>query len=715
MIISHICPSFVSQARSWHLKAALALTLTVCAVIGHAMTGPAHAAQDDPRVGPRPDWADIAPIPEPDAALELEVSDGIYVLMADDQRRWNGDTETYYRRRVRQIIDRSGLEGGSSFQINYDPSRETLTLNSVRIKRNGVWRDATEDTKLEILRQESNIGNGILDGELSLLAILPNVQVGDTIDYAATLVDSRPMFKAHYAATAGYNGDVPIGFVRTQVSLPAGTKVELREHGLQAAAPDVVKGDIFDTYTWARTSVRPIPDEDSRPGSHVHWSFAELSTWPDWSAMMAELLPHYDPNAPLPADYRKTLDEIAEKWPAPEDRLTEVLRLVQDEIRYLSLVMGTGGYIPRRPDVVLASGYGDCKDKSLLLAAALRHVGVDAQVALVNTRSGAFLPQRLPSNLIFNHAITRAEIDGKVFWLDPTLTHQGGRGVAIAQAYLSNALVIKEGVNAFEKMPDYVPDVVNTEMIEHIGIPRDWNHDMTLEILSIYKGPAADEMRRSLATNGRTSLGRGYLEYYETLYPGIRPTAALEVFDDRDGNRVTTKENYSLSPEVLRVPEIAENFTFKASPVFELLPRVSAAGRTAPYALGDRRKVRHTIFIDSKKLNLKDAEPLSIDTPYFTYRRTSAGPAFYEWTAELKADVVPAEALRDHLTKVDKARDEALLAYPIKHYLDELDKRKAAPPSAFSKALDGFFGRAMERAGKLGGTPAEADVSAPAK
>ncbi len=146
-------------------------------------------------------------------------------------------------------------------------------------------------------------------------------------------------------------------------------------------------------------------------------SWGEVATW-------AEGL--YKGDEALTPDFAARLDAIAKASPGAADRLTEASRLVQDNIRYVGEEMGEGSFVPRRPATVLARGYGDCKDKSLLLAVALRRLGIDAVPALVSTSAGDRLIDRLPSPLQFDHVIVRAVVDGRVMWIDPTGTHRGG-------------------------------------------------------------------------------------------------------------------------------------------------------------------------------------------------------------------------------------------------------------------------------------------------
>jgi hypothetical protein len=658
--------------------------------------------------GPRPGWTIPAEFPDYDPSLELETSGGLFIVTSDEQIRWEAGVTTSYYRRLNKIIDRSGLEAGSTIRLAFDPLQETLTLNSVRIERNGVWRDATADVKIDLLRRESGMGIGILDGRLTALIILPNVQVGDLIEYEVTYVNRISLFSNGFATTVSLSTTEPIAMMRTIISLPAGTAAEVRQHG--EASPLIKRSTKqgFDLYSWTMTELHAKPDEADRPGSYVHWPFAEISTWKDWGAVSQELLPHYDPQIDLPEEFKNELNAIAAKWPAKTDQLTEVLRLIQDDIRYLSLSMGTGGFIPRRPDEVISSGFGDCKDKSLLFAAALWHIGIQAHVALVKTYAGELLAERLPTHQTFDHAITRVELDGKTFWLDPTLTHRGGRGADIIQSSYGNALVIKTGTRDLEAMPlfleampAYFSEQITTDIYERFILPQTWDGDMRIEVSAVHRGPAADQIRSSFAQYGKISIERDYLQYYDTMYPGIQTSTPIEYIDNRDKNIFKTIENYHIPARELRKDEIKNEFIFSGSSVLELLPKINASGRTSPYYTGERRKARMKALIDYYTLDLEKEKDIDIETPYFKFSRTSKGVLLYEWTIERKPQVISPDNLRDYIQSVDKARNEAVRQYNITDYIEKLDKKKPKPDSALTRAAKGFLARAKDRARQI--------------
>jgi hypothetical protein len=67
------------------------------------------------------------------------------------------------------------------------------------------------------------------------------------------------------------------------------------------------------------------------------------------------------------------------------DTIRAVHKWVAQDIRYVSIALGLGGYQPRSPDTVVVSGFGDCKDKATLFVVALNSLGITAYPVLLNS------------------------------------------------------------------------------------------------------------------------------------------------------------------------------------------------------------------------------------------------------------------------------------------------------------------------------------------
>ena len=77
---------------------------------------------------------------------------------------------------------------------------------------------------------------------------------------------------------------------------------------------------------------------------------------------------------------------------------------MQNDVRYVAIELGIGGYQPHPASEVFSHRYGDCKDKATLLSTMLKEIGIESYYVLINTERGSVTAATLP-NLEFNHAI----------------------------------------------------------------------------------------------------------------------------------------------------------------------------------------------------------------------------------------------------------------------------------------------------------------------
>lgn len=89
-------------------------------------------------------------------------------------------------------------------------------------------------------------------------------------------------------------------------------------------------------------------------------------------------------------------------------RLSRITEYIQENIRYFIVIRGIGGWQPHAAAEIFRNRYGDCKDKTTLLIAMLRAVGIPAYYLHVDSERGIIDP-RAPS-LVGDHMITAIEL-----------------------------------------------------------------------------------------------------------------------------------------------------------------------------------------------------------------------------------------------------------------------------------------------------------------
>lgn len=102
------------------------------------------------------------------------------------------------------------------------------------------------------------------------------------------------------------------------------------------------------------------------------------------------------------------------------EQVAGLMQYINDTYRYLGDWRASErGYVPFSLAEIERNGYGDCKDLAILLAAMLKAAGIKAEPTLVS-RGDVVWDLLVPGMYAPNHAIVRAEVDGKTWWLDPT-------------------------------------------------------------------------------------------------------------------------------------------------------------------------------------------------------------------------------------------------------------------------------------------------------
>jgi len=125
---------------------------------------------------------------------------------------------------------------------------------------------------------------------------------------------------------------------------------------------------------------------------------------------------------------------------------------VNSRVRYTGLYLGDRAIIPTDPQTVWNRGYGDCKDKAVLVTGLLRAAGFEVHPALLHTESE--VDADLPGMGAFNHVIVHLPGD---LWLDPTQEY-AREGILPAGLGGRRALVVRPDTTGLVEIPTSRPE-----------------------------------------------------------------------------------------------------------------------------------------------------------------------------------------------------------------------------------------------------------------
>jgi hypothetical protein len=409
-----------------------------------AMLGAAAASAADYRIGPAPAWVrpvafDAAAHATSDAA---NVAFGARYDLIDDQVRLAPGSRTRFHHVVSEAVTAKGIDDLSHREVEVDPAWETLVISQLDVIRDGRRVSRLRDMQVKVLQRERDLESRIYDGRKMIALDLPDIRVGDIVEFAYTRSGMNPVFQGHHAGDFDMQWPVPVAHLHRRLSSAVGLNVQVAQLTGAAAPQAVAQADGFDERTWYLQNVPGLRVEASVPGNFNPYPWIEWSDFASWGevARWAERL--YPVPARLSPALQAAVDGIARQSPDADARIVAVLRLVQQQVRYLGVEIGAGTHAPSAPDVVYARRWGDCKEKSLLMVTMLRALGVDASPALVNTERRQDIVHDLPNAGSFDHAIVHVKFDGQDYWLDPTRAPQQGTLSTVSQPDYARALVL---------------------------------------------------------------------------------------------------------------------------------------------------------------------------------------------------------------------------------------------------------------------------------
>jgi hypothetical protein len=103
------------------------------------------------------------------------------------------------------------------------------------------------------------------------------------------------------------------------------------------------------------------------------------------------------------------------------DTVRKVFYWAQDNIKYIAIEYGMGGFIPRDVAFVCQNRYGDCKDMANAITELLSYTGVKSYITWIGTTNKPYKYSDIPTPLVDDHMIaTYIDKEGNYYFLDAT-------------------------------------------------------------------------------------------------------------------------------------------------------------------------------------------------------------------------------------------------------------------------------------------------------
>ena len=315
--------------------------------------------------------------------------------------------------------------------------------------------------------------------------------------------------------------------------------------------PTIVEKNNSRTFHWEMSNLVPVASEPFMPSNTGVLPHLELSPqrfgvdkvegsmkdWTSFGKFMGELNQDRDK---VSAEMAMKIKDMTASCKTNLEKIDTLYHYMQQNMRYVSVQLGIGGWQTFDAQYVEKNKYGDCKALSNFMKSMLKSVGVESNLVVVSAGEDDFFdPDPTFCLPRFNHMILH--IPSENMWLECTSndnptgylgTFTQGRGV----------LLLTENGGKIVKTPAL--DATTNGQTSKATIQLAADGSATLKNASILRGSFQDDMRSILTNSSKEEFKKRFQESHKL--PTFK-IDALETFVERKKPEVSI--NYTFSFE----------------------------------------------------------------------------------------------------------------------------------------------------------------------
>ena len=359
-----------------------------------------------------------AQAPAKPAILRAEDSLPFEVKQLETRLRFetNGDS----RKEVHTVIELKGEAAAREFarlKFDYDRAFQSVEVPLVRIThKNGGTSEVLPSAVSDAANPAVEKYEGFRDLRVKSVRVM-GLQEGDVLEYRVVTTTTKPPYAPNFWVEHGFDRSGQVQSETYEVDIPAsatpklwtstlGSKYQTRTEGEGATARTI--------YLWTRGKIegpaeKPALVSDAEPD-------VALRSFPDWigfRSARAGLFPGLRESSP---EISRKAAELTAAAKRDREKLELLYDFVSKKIAGLDAPLAATGYAARRPEVVLASGYGTAQDKAALLIALATAAGIPAEPAFSGPGLSNEQDPHTPAE--FSSVLVMAKV-GSEIWMDP--------------------------------------------------------------------------------------------------------------------------------------------------------------------------------------------------------------------------------------------------------------------------------------------------------
>jgi len=317
------------------------------------------------------------------------------------------------------IMTQAEADGFGKLCLYSASETSTLRIDFLRVRKNdGRVLDADMTQVYGVVTAASKAGPALGNRKFTCTKV-PDLQAGDVVEFQSTETITTPLIPGHFWVIHYDNQDLVVRSEIVSLDVPAARTLALK--ALNSAKYQVTENGGRRIFRWEVSNSQP-----RKPEAGPQPPLFSASTLTDWKQVGDWYLGLQSGRIKATPEIAELAAKLTAGKTTAREKLNAIYQYVSESIGYMGISFASGGFEMHAADEVLHRGYGDCKDKQVLLASLLAASGLEAYPALINSERGVIEPE-IPMPIQFDHLISAVALAGELVWVDPTIEFSPSR------------------------------------------------------------------------------------------------------------------------------------------------------------------------------------------------------------------------------------------------------------------------------------------------
>ena len=301
------------------------------------------------------------------------------------------------------IETENGVTRDAAPDIEYNSTFETVKILSAYTLQPDGKKIPVPKEGIKTTDDPLSEGAPMFSDSKHRVIIFPNVKVGSRLCYTYVLTAHDVAFRNNFVLPSFYSPHYKYTNQIMNINISETLPVYIDKRGVEGGL--IKKSNNQNQYQFTFSQTKVTPPEPGEVEGYDYAPYLVFSTFPDQVSIGKDYQLKLAEKVKLTPEIKQLADQLTDKITDQREQVRILYNWVKNNIRYVAVYMGNGGFVPHNVNSILHNRYGDCKDHAAILEALLNAKEIPSSGALINAGAAFTLP-KFAVTAPQNHIIT---------------------------------------------------------------------------------------------------------------------------------------------------------------------------------------------------------------------------------------------------------------------------------------------------------------------